>query len=77
MPALQPGVWAPKKAGGGASGPDCWREFSLVPLPAASGRDLLTIRWPVGEEAGFEEATPAVFGLWRVGRPLRPPTAQL
>jgi hypothetical protein len=30
---------------------------------SASGRDLLVIRWPESQEAGFEEATPVVFGL--------------
>lgn len=54
----------------------CWSEHCLACLPAASGRDLLKIRWPVREEAGFEEATPVVFGLWWVEKPLRPPTAQ-
>lgn len=28
-----------------------WRENCLASLPAASGRDLLTIRWPVRKRA--------------------------
>lgn len=41
----------------------CPREFCFGFSASAAGRDLLVIRWPESQEAGFEEATPVVFGL--------------